>query len=510
MKAAAITLSLSLLALHFESAGAIQLDLVGRPAQHLRKRASITGSSGLTDSSNIAYYVNLTLGGAEFEVQIDTGSSDLYVAGTVPNSKDTGKTSGVAYAVGAVSGPIKTATLDFLGYTVDNQAFLNIEANSNNQTSGTGLIGLGPHTGSQIQETLGNGTGDPALDRIFQQNKTTPNYITVLLGRANDPAEPLPGNLTIGEVLPGYSNITSQPKLNVTVLPNTESEGQHWQTLLDADGIIGPDGKVVDVTTGVASTSNNKQLTVVFDTGYSLPQVPSSVASAFYESVPGAQLVDVPDLDGPIWQIPCEYEINVTFKFGGISFPVNPLDTSLDLNGTDGDGEKTCYGGFQPIDVAKSPLYDIIFGMAFLRNVYMLIDFGDFVDNATDTRDDPYIQLLSISNASASIHNEFVKLRGSASWDPSSDVNAAEGWIRSHRSLFIGLCVVAGLFVLGGLALTIAACRRRRMARSPAGFMNFQSSYRPLGEPAPREAHDLHLMGANQAQSYNNPWDSRY
>ena len=46
----------------------------------------------------------------------------------------------------------------------------------------------------------------------------------------------------------------------------TEQTAQHWQTLLDADGIIGPNGKVVDVTTGVSSTSNDKQLTVVFDT----------------------------------------------------------------------------------------------------------------------------------------------------------------------------------------------------------------------------------------------------
>jgi len=101
----------------------------------------------------------------------------------------------------------------------------------------------------------------------------------------------------------------------------------------------------VDVTTGVSSTSNNQQLTVVFDTGYSLPQVPSDVAKAFYESVPGAELVNIAQLDGPIWQIPCDYEINVTFKFGGVSYPINPLDTSLDLNGTDNNGNPVCYGG---------------------------------------------------------------------------------------------------------------------------------------------------------------------
>lgn len=187
--------------------------------------------------------------------------------------------------------------MDFLGYTVENQAFrkqllhamhechvtcpaVQINANSNNQTAGTGLIGLGPHTGSNIQQTLGNGTGNPPLDRIFQQNTSTPNYLTVLLGRSNDQDDDdIPGNITIGEILPEYAAISSQPKLSVTELKLTEQTAQHWQTLLDADGIIGPDGKAVDVTTGVSSTSNDKQLTVVFDTGYSLPQVPRYVVS---------------------------------------------------------------------------------------------------------------------------------------------------------------------------------------------------------------------------------------
>ena len=150
----------------------------------------------------------------------------------------------------------------------------------------------------------------------------------------------------------------------MTELKLTEQTAQHWQTLLDANGIIGPNGKSVDVTTGVSSTSNDKQLTVVFDTGYSLPQVPryvahsmsalaridtcgcSSVAEAFYQNVPGAQYIDnVASLAGPAWQIPCDDEINVTFKFGGQSYPINPLDVSLDLGAEDSSGNAICYGG---------------------------------------------------------------------------------------------------------------------------------------------------------------------
>ena len=121
---------------------------------------------------------------------------------------------------------------------------------------------------------MGSSAGDPVLDMIFRQNTSTPNFITFLLGRASDPSDDLPGDLTIGEVLPGYEDVESQPKFDVSVLPDSESDAQHWQILLDDGGVLGPDGSMVDVQTVVASTSNKNQLTVVLDTGYSLPQVP--------------------------------------------------------------------------------------------------------------------------------------------------------------------------------------------------------------------------------------------
>ncbi len=50
-------------------------------------------------------------------------SSDLWVAGPVPNSNDTGVPAGVQYAVGGVNGTVKTAPLTFLNFSVPNQAF---------------------------------------------------------------------------------------------------------------------------------------------------------------------------------------------------------------------------------------------------------------------------------------------------------------------------------------------------------------------------------------------------
>ena len=74
----------------------------------------------------------------------------------------------------------------------------------------------------------------------------------------------------------------------------------------------------------------------------------SDIAKAFYSDVPDAQLVTRSDLSGEVWQIPCDKEVNVTFKFGGISFPIHPLDTNLDLNATDDDGNRVCFGAVCP------------------------------------------------------------------------------------------------------------------------------------------------------------------
>jgi hypothetical protein len=156
------------------------------------------------------------------------------------------------------------------------------------------LVGLGPNAGSQVYASLGTSAGDTVLDRIFKQNTSTPNYLTVLMGRYDDPTDTFPGDLTVGSVLPGYENVNNQPQLAVTTgscphaftiliiilflsVSTIESGNQHWQTLLDADGVLGPDNNPLSLSTEVQSTSNSKQLTVVFDTGYSLPQVPKFV-----------------------------------------------------------------------------------------------------------------------------------------------------------------------------------------------------------------------------------------
>jgi hypothetical protein len=107
--------------------------------------------------------------------------------------------------------------------------------------------------------------------------------MTVLLNRPNDTAELYTGEMTISEILPEFQNISSQPKVPITVLQSSIEGDQHFSLLLDSDGVIGPNGNAIKITSNAtyAPTHNSDQLQVVIDTGFSLPQFPELVALIF-------------------------------------------------------------------------------------------------------------------------------------------------------------------------------------------------------------------------------------
>ncbi|KAJ7143496.1 aspartic peptidase domain-containing protein [Mycena crocata] len=452
----------------------------------LQRRGSLAGSSPLENSADLQYSMNITMGGAPFEVLIDTGSSDLWVAGSVPGSVATGKQGTISYASGGATGPIKTAPLDFAGYTVPNQAFLEVPPDSEHPV-GQGLIGLGPSSGSIVYDAFEKeDQGNTVLDSIFIQNTTTPNYISFLLGRLNDPTDTFPGDLTVGELLPNFTDVQNQPKLLVTDVAINNQANQHFQVLLDSGGFIGPDGNSIPVTSAVTSTGNKKQATVVIDTGFSLPQVPSSVAKAIYSQFSGAELVDDPSV-GKVWILPCTQEVNVTLKFGGKAYPVHPLDSTIDPTifglspRKNSQGANACLGLFQPIsfDTGKNPTYDIIFGMAFLRNVYTLVNFGDYIADSKG-KSDPYIQFLSTTEP-VEAHADFVQMR-LGGIDTTTNVFASHPTTdgdddtpsKSKTIYYIIAASAVGAILL--IALGVIIFKRRGSKRGV---------YRPLHLPAP-------------------------
>ena len=139
-----------------------------------------------------------------------------------------------------------------------------------------GIIGLGPSSSSGVRKLVNSSAGNPFLDRIFRQNMSTPNFITTLLSRETDllpgGSDPVVGQLTIGSIVSDFSSITDQPKLPAL----TDQFGvQHWQSLLDENGIIGPDGERIETKTSIDNPDQGSanQMHVIFDTGFTFPQV---------------------------------------------------------------------------------------------------------------------------------------------------------------------------------------------------------------------------------------------
>ncbi|KAG8872302.1 hypothetical protein FRB97_007777 [Tulasnella sp. 331] len=400
---------------------AARLPLQGRPSRRLDLGAPASSSVSVATFENLNYFVNLTVGGQVYPTLIDTGSGDLWIYANVSNVTPTGVLDELQYAIGAVEGYIFQAPLSFAGYSIPAQAFVEVQnitnLGSNPRDDGyTAVLGLGPAPyGSTIYRLLGNSTsGLPMMQNIFMQNATSDNYITLLLPRAFDPVSPTFGEMTISELIPGKEAIANQTKLPLTFL-NATSPGFHWNTATDLDGIIGPDGMPITIkseTTLPLPVTGNGRLVGVFDSGYTLAQVPATLAEAIYSGVKGAHLVSTGSQD--LWEVPCDTEVNVTFVFAGQKIFVHPLD--MVKSGAPGPINATshCIGTFQPRGAnTASPAFDLIFGIPFLLNAYILLDSDGLTAGASTSQQTPFIQLLSTTNP-IEAHNDFVNVRTNA------------------------------------------------------------------------------------------------
>jgi hypothetical protein len=197
--------------------------------------------------------------------------------------------------------------------------------------------------------------------------------------------------------------------------------------------------------------------------------------------------------------------------------------------GTSAHGPWTYLFQFQPITTAAGPDYDVILGMAFckhgcvfaltvvvlspaaVRNVYLLINYGDFVDG-TATKALPYVQLLSVTD-SAAAHMDFVQTRlggvdttgmqvFSADRPVSSPDDVSSGRKDKQTRTIVIWSVVAGSLFLVSFAVAVYITLKRRRRRNFVTRPNFSTvdtglsydytSYHPLQHaPPPGETHQV-------------------
>ena len=130
-----------------------------------------------------------------------------------------------------------------------------------------------------------------------------------------------------------------------------------------------------------------------------------------------------------------------------------------------------------------------------VRNVYLLINFGDFVDGSMNTTADPYVQLLSTTDPAAA-HADFVSVRAnysatSAAYpaqtpsvekalknsSPGPSYGSSQTGHASKKTVIIVCSIVGGLLLLG--FIVACCCTRDRV------FFRRGGPYQKLGAPTP-------------------------
>ncbi|KZT07621.1 acid protease [Laetiporus sulphureus 93-53] len=352
------------------------------------------GNLGWTNVEDALYTATVYVQGQPFQVQIDSGSADLWLnteGVTLDGLVDTGINATVAYVdTSAASGPIVLGNVSLGEFTVNGQAFINAPgSNASYDGIDVGLLGVGPPSLSSVFNHLVNSSYDgfPFLVNVFNLNPDEPNFITFLLSRS-DFGYTEGGIMTIAELVSNYTEITNAPKL-----PVVSEFG--WETYMDGVYINGEyytghsNGAV-----GVIAEPSKNQTLIVLDTGTALANAPEYYVDAMYKDLPGS-----------VWNetlgryvLPCTTKVNISMVFGSSVYPMNPIDaTNIQVND---DGTFFCAGAFSATPDGAGVdggLLDWILGDAFLRNVYSLMNFGK---NFTGSGDEsPYMQILSITDA---------------------------------------------------------------------------------------------------------------
>ncbi|KAI0373545.1 acid protease [Pilatotrama ljubarskyi] len=369
----------------------------------------------LKDMQDGGYTVDIVLGGQNFTVILDTGSTDLWVAPKGRNIQATNTTdlqTDNTYAVGDTRGNIAFAEMRIGPYVIPHQAFTNASQVSDMPDDVDGIMGVAFEGLSPIAINISRAWGlDVAsklgrapITNLFSQDPSAPAYFDLELSRLDQDGTAQNGHFFIGQHKPGAEAVAEAPKLQ-------RIDPGHWTVVMDGAKINGqpfsfnkssvdgvPDGKVA----------------AVFDSGFTYSQFPKALIDAIYGSIPGAVPYSglIPGMDngaGNNWIVPCNASANISFIFAGQEFPVHPRDlilfnSTIELEKIDGvsilANTTVCTNRFFEGEPIGS--YDILLGMGFLRNVYASFQYGDYEFPGTNSTGQlPYVQLLSVTEPNA-------------------------------------------------------------------------------------------------------------
>ncbi|EED81151.1 predicted protein [Postia placenta Mad-698-R] len=354
-------------------------DHLGSNAINLTPATAITAQRLLRLIISISAHTarrEIVVSGKSFEVVLDTGSHDFWLASAsgITNYTNTSVSATLDYLqdtgiASSVSGFTLLADTQFANFTVHDQAFLadvvNASAFLEDINAHDGFLGLAPPTANgtislalqKANVTVSNGSS--ILENIFAQNPDVEPQFTMLMSR-NDGVQTTSGGIfTLGNPLPEYANITDQPILPIV---NTTTGRQHWTVMVDS---------------------------IIFNND-TIPMNPWISRSSPFDQ-PNTAL-----------GLPCTAMTELAFVIGGITYPVDPLDLVAPF-GWFTNGTVACGGTFVTVDNGDtSPT--MVLGQTFLRNTYALYNLNP-TGNGNKNTTLPFVQLLSVTDAKEAAEN---------------------------------------------------------------------------------------------------------
>ncbi|KAJ6618353.1 aspartic peptidase domain-containing protein [Mycena sp. CBHHK59/15] len=407
------------------------------------------------NSQEYTYIVTVFIGDQPFDVVLDTGSSDLWVASTVCEEPDclavpryspaasstlvqTGIPFTLDYLEGAVTGEIAYDTVSLGAYQVQSQIFAlaaTTAALGLASTATSGILGLCFPSTAAIPATAGVTLLENLLSSISEPEN---RFFAFHLGRDSGRDDPS-SSFTIGVLDPVLAPDSDQ--ITVSNVSRTGPAYDYWKLPLLRLTLAGSPfalsrSRVPGAQTPIA----------VLDSGTTVVLGPTADVDALYLLLGPAARKSPSG-----WQVLCTRAVLLGFVLGDPAsareYVLDPTDVAW-AEGASPDG--WCTGGVQPNDGVNAG--DWLLGDVFLRNVYT-------VHYTEPPR-------IGLTNATDPAH-ALVAFRAERGLDPSADgdvVPETDGWDTDsgyvkrgahgesgNASRFLG--AVAGVvgFVVGGM-----------------------------------------------------------
>ncbi|OCF56098.1 endopeptidase [Kwoniella mangroviensis CBS 10435] len=333
----------------------------------LGRRAS--GSVQLTDVGiDASYSGQVTIGtpAQDFLLIMDTGSSDLWVAGsTCESSSCTGVSSfnaqdsssyntdnsafNISYGSGDADGYLATDTVSLAGFTVTGQTFAVVTSTTARLISAplSGLMGL-------AWKSIASSEATPFWQALAASGSWSDPEMGFYLARYRGDNFASSVESQGGELIFGGTN-SSKYTGSINYISIDQSDLDYWRIPAQA----------VTVQGSQVSIGSSPQAAI--DTGTTLIGVPSQVAEAIYSQIPNSQALSASSGYDGYYQYPCDTTVNVTIQFGGLSYSMSNADMNL---GSFTRDSSMCTGAFFAMDLSSQSPIQWIVGASFLKNVY--------------------------------------------------------------------------------------------------------------------------------------------